>query len=82
MPNCITDQGNILFYVGTVGQIGENGVHVLDIGNCDRQVCKPGQRSQFVLILEETHKSPNDTETRCYAKESLCGQKKMVSCVR
>lgn len=31
--DCITDQGNVLFYVGTVGQVGENGVHVLDISD-------------------------------------------------
>lgn len=29
----ITDQGYILLYVGTVGKIGENGVHVLNISD-------------------------------------------------
>lgn len=33
--NNITDQRNILLYVSTVGQIGENGVHVLDISDAD-----------------------------------------------
>lgn len=56
----ITDQGNILLYVGTVGQIGENRVHVLDISDGDSQIGKPGERSHFVLILIET-------ETKAYA---------------
>lgn len=30
-----TDQRNVLFYVGTVGQIGKNRVHVLDVGDAD-----------------------------------------------
>lgn len=49
--DCSTNQGNILLDVGAVGQVGENGVHVLYVGDADRQISKPGQRSQFVLIL-------------------------------
>lgn len=50
--DCDTDQGNVFFYVGTVWQICKNGVHVLDIGDANSQVCQPGQRPQFVLILK------------------------------
>lgn len=49
----ITDQWNVLLYVGAVRQIGENGVHVLDIGDGDCQVGQPGQRPSFVLVLAE-----------------------------
>lgn len=49
----ITDQGDVLLYVGTVGQVGEDGVHVLDISDSDSQVGKPGERPQLVLILTE-----------------------------
>lgn len=36
--HCNTDQGNVLLYVGAVGQVGENGVHVLDVSDADGQV--------------------------------------------
>lgn len=52
--DCSTNQGNVLLYVGAVGQVGENGVHVLHVGDADRQISEPGQRSQFVLILTTT----------------------------
>ena len=35
MWDFVTDRGNVLFYVGTVGEIGENGIHVLDISDGD-----------------------------------------------
>lgn len=62
----ITDQGNVLLYVGTVGQIGENGIHVLDISDGDGQVGKSGERSHFVLILIET-------ETKAFIYLSVLG---------
>lgn len=49
--DCSTNQGNVLLYVGAVGQVGENGVHVLYVGDADCQISEPGQRPQFVLIL-------------------------------
>lgn len=52
---CNTDQGNIFFYVGTVWKICKNGVHVLDISDANSQVCQPGQRPQFILILKKTN---------------------------
>lgn len=53
---CDTDQGDVLLDVGAVGQVGENGVHVLDVSDADGQVGEPRQRSQFVLILRERQK--------------------------
>lgn len=47
----VTDHWNVLLYVGAVGQVGENRVHVLDIGDYDSQVGQSGQRSHFVLVL-------------------------------
>lgn len=38
----ITDQGNILLYVGAVGQIGEYRVHILNVSDGDCQVCQLG----------------------------------------
>lgn len=47
------DLRNVLLDVGAVGQVGENGVHVLHVSDADGQISQPGQGSQFVLILIE-----------------------------
>lgn len=59
--DCSTNQGNVLLYVGAVGQVGENGVHVLYVGDADRQISESGQRPQFVLILT---KNKNKSQTQ------------------
>lgn len=48
-----TDRRCILLKVCTVGQVSENGVHVLDISDRDSQVGQPGERSLLVLILKQ-----------------------------
>lgn len=60
--DCSTNQGNVFLYVGAVGQVGEDGVHVLYIGDADRQISEPGQRSQFVLILTKNKNKNTDTK--------------------
>lgn len=79
--DCITDQGNILLYVGTVGQIGENGIHVLDISDGDSQAGKPWQRSDFVLILSETKKQKRTQYTFNSANAILLTETKFWYCM-
>lgn len=73
-----TDQGNVFFYVRTVWQICKNGVHVLDIGDANSQVCQPGQRPQFVLILKN-QTNVLSSKHRHFSLSSVCSSKHFCS---
>lgn len=47
----LPDRRDVLLDVGAVGQVGENGVHVLHVSDAHGQISQPGQGSQFILIL-------------------------------
>ncbi len=46
-----TDWWSVLHYVSAVGEVGEDGVHVLNIidGNC--QISQTRERTPFILVL-------------------------------
>lgn len=67
-----SDQGNVLLYVGAVGQVGEDGVHVLDVGDGDSQVGEPGEGPQFILILITTARKKKGCTYVLICLSSVC----------
>lgn len=46
-----TDWRCVLHYISAVGEVGEDGVHVLNISDGNRQISQTRERTPFILVL-------------------------------